>query len=938
MSLLVAIALLLAPAAAYDLRAPDLFTAELSVPAGTVVLQLNRTWAPLGVDRFYNLLVSGFFSAAPIYHVDATRVRFGLSVAGEETAKWEEVPLGDDAPEASVSNVAGTLAFESAGPFDRSTALSLLLADNAASDGTRVPIGQALSGLELLSGLPAVTSNSYQLQLYGIAAFGGVNRTASITSGRLVSASPPPATGCADNCGGHGRCETDGSCSCLFGWSAASNCQLCDAARGFGGDRCARRCPLGRFGETCAVCPGTSSDDFTAVCNGHGRCLPDRTATGCECFNAWTGAACDVCPTGWAGADCDSCAAGADGDACRAALDASPPLPSPTSYTLRLNTTAGDVRLSVTRSWSPQGADRLMELARGGALDGAAVIAALPGHSIRFAPAAAPALSQKFHSRLLRDDGDQLRPVTRGTVMLAGAGPHTRSMHVVIALGRLADWDGSAIPIGTVSAGLAQLDSMTAASTVPPTAKELLYLGASALAADSDGSVLFDATVQTFAPAAAAACPNGADGVCNGHGWCDVGTGNCRCMLGFSAESECFFCADGFSGAFCSDRCAGGAYGTDCRVCPADNDLFACATNGVCDDGQDGSGRCRCDEDTGWMGNNCATCSEGWTGARCDVPPEEPAAGNKGDGNGDAAAGGSTADWLSIVLVILAVLLMIVAIVMLVRWHRRRKRTKAREKQVEERLEELGPLGKLPDGWSRVRDADGKVFYTNKLTGETSYEVPKEGDDGARQVDDLPPGWTTKLSATGRTFYLHEETGQRSWSKPQVEKEEDEDNSALIDLPLATGGFARSTRGSSVASMSIAKSAASKWRGSTAAGKSDKPRAKSVMDDIASRVALARSTRAASAAGASALKPMPAASPSSSADAALELPDGWTAHKTDEGKTYYFHEASGKTRWDHPSGVSDLPAGWSEHTNEAGKTFYYHADSGETRWDKPTEE
>lgn len=70
------------------------------------------------------------------------------------------------------------------------------------------------------------------------------------------------------------------------------------------------------------------------------------------------------------------------------------------------------------------------------------------------------------------------------------------------------------------------------------------------------------------------------------------------------------------------------------------------------------------------------------------------------------------------------------------------------------------------------------------------------------------------------------------------------------------------------------------------------------------------------------------------------------------GKEYYFNRSTGETKWDNPllenkekstegatkpsEGDEALPDGWAATKDAStGKTYYYHAASGETRWTKP---
>ena len=69
------------------------------------------------------------------------------------------------------------------------------------------------------------------------------------------------------------------------------------------------------------------------------------------------------------------------------------------------------------------------------------------------------------------------------------------------------------------------------------------------------------------------------------------------------------------------------------------------------------------------------------------------------------------------------------------------------------------------------------------------------------------------------------------------------------------------------------------------------------------------------------------------------LPEGWTEHEHD-GKTYYVHEKTGETTWEHPASggsSSSLPKGWTKELDEESGKTYYVSPTGETSWDPPNE-
>ncbi|CAJ1362841.1 unnamed protein product [Effrenium voratum] len=67
----------------------------------------------------------------------------------------------------------------------------------------------------------------------------------------------------------------------------------------------------------------------------------------------------------------------------------------------------------------------------------------------------------------------------------------------------------------------------------------------------------------------------------------------------------------------------------------------------------------------------------------------------------------------------------------------------------------------LPEGWSAYQDDQGRTYYANPSTGETSWDPP------APVAPALPDGWTAHQDpSTGKTFYANCTTGESSWEPP----------------------------------------------------------------------------------------------------------------------------------------------------------------------------
>jgi peptidyl-prolyl cis-trans isomerase A (cyclophilin A) len=98
--------------------------------SGEFTVTVTRAWAPLGADRFYNLVKHHYFDNARFFRVLPNFVvQFGLSANPAVNAAWEKATIKDDP--VTQKNKRGTLVFATAGPDTRTTQLFINLQDNS---------------------------------------------------------------------------------------------------------------------------------------------------------------------------------------------------------------------------------------------------------------------------------------------------------------------------------------------------------------------------------------------------------------------------------------------------------------------------------------------------------------------------------------------------------------------------------------------------------------------------------------------------------------------------------------------------------------------------------------------------------------------------------------------------------------------------------------
>jgi peptidyl-prolyl cis-trans isomerase A (cyclophilin A) len=130
--------------------APDSFQAMLTTTKGDVTIQVTRAWAPQGADRFYNLVLAGFYSDAAFFRVlPGFMAQFGLSARPDVSQAWTQAKIPDDP--VMQSNTRGRITFATAGPNTRTTQLFINYADNSRLDGLGfAPFGEVIEGMDVV--------------------------------------------------------------------------------------------------------------------------------------------------------------------------------------------------------------------------------------------------------------------------------------------------------------------------------------------------------------------------------------------------------------------------------------------------------------------------------------------------------------------------------------------------------------------------------------------------------------------------------------------------------------------------------------------------------------------------------------------------------------------------------------------------------------------
>src|SRR5437016_46298 len=137
----------------FSAPAPDSFRARFSTTKGDFVIEVHRAWAPLGADRFYNLVRSGYYDGLRFFRViPGFMAQFGLHADTAVTSAWRERVIADD--QMRRSNQRGMVTFATAGPGTRTTQIFINYRDNSRLDGMGfMPFGEVVEGMAVVDSL-----------------------------------------------------------------------------------------------------------------------------------------------------------------------------------------------------------------------------------------------------------------------------------------------------------------------------------------------------------------------------------------------------------------------------------------------------------------------------------------------------------------------------------------------------------------------------------------------------------------------------------------------------------------------------------------------------------------------------------------------------------------------------------------------------------------
>ena len=114
-------------------KAPETYKVKFDTTRGEFTVIVTRAAAPLGADRFYNLVKHHYYDNAAFFRVvPQFVVQFGISSTPAVSAAWKHTEIKDDP--VKETNKRGALVFATAGPNTRTTQVFINLKDNTRLD------------------------------------------------------------------------------------------------------------------------------------------------------------------------------------------------------------------------------------------------------------------------------------------------------------------------------------------------------------------------------------------------------------------------------------------------------------------------------------------------------------------------------------------------------------------------------------------------------------------------------------------------------------------------------------------------------------------------------------------------------------------------------------------------------------------------------------
>ncbi len=151
------------------------FYVKFETTKGDFIVRVHPNWAPLGAERFRNLVKTGFYDDCRFFRVlrkpNRFMVQFGINGNPAIQKKWRDSPIKDDP--VVESNTPGRVTFATSGPDSRTTQIFINYGNNSFLDGQGFsPFAEVVEGMQVVERFddrygPAPSNAQPQIQQQG---------------------------------------------------------------------------------------------------------------------------------------------------------------------------------------------------------------------------------------------------------------------------------------------------------------------------------------------------------------------------------------------------------------------------------------------------------------------------------------------------------------------------------------------------------------------------------------------------------------------------------------------------------------------------------------------------------------------------------------------------------------------------------------------------
>jgi peptidyl-prolyl cis-trans isomerase A (cyclophilin A) len=123
---------------------------RVDTSAGHFTIEVHRDWAPIGADRFLELVRAKYYDNSRFYRAVAGKwIQFGIAGNPKTAQKWRAKTIADDP--VKQSNKTGYVAFAFTQPATRSTQIYINLVDNIQQDAQGfAPFARVIEGMDVV--------------------------------------------------------------------------------------------------------------------------------------------------------------------------------------------------------------------------------------------------------------------------------------------------------------------------------------------------------------------------------------------------------------------------------------------------------------------------------------------------------------------------------------------------------------------------------------------------------------------------------------------------------------------------------------------------------------------------------------------------------------------------------------------------------------------